>query len=80
LPVARCWTPNYSYYFDPACGTVSTNESLRPLQYAWGFGSYHSGSTNFVMCDGSVRTIADGVSPQAWIAMGTSGGGEPAIE
>jgi len=75
-PVAKCWTPNYSYQFDAACGTVSTNQSLRPLQYAWGFGSWHTGVTNFVMCDGSVRGIRDGIEPAAWIALGTAGGGE----
>jgi prepilin-type N-terminal cleavage/methylation domain-containing protein/prepilin-type processing-associated H-X9-DG protein len=76
-PVANCWKPNYSYAFDPACqATVSTNQAQRPLQYAWGFGSWHSGTTQFVMCDGSVRGIKDSVSTASWIALGTSGGGE----
>jgi prepilin-type N-terminal cleavage/methylation domain-containing protein len=75
--VANCWKPNYSYAFDPACqATVSTNQSQRPLQYAWGFGSWHAGTTQFVMCDGSVRGIKDSVSTAAWIALGTSSGGE----
>jgi len=75
-PVANCWKPNYSYAFDAACQTVSTNQAQRPLQYAWGFGSWHSGTTQFVMCDGSVRGIKDTVSAATWIALGTSGGGE----
>jgi prepilin-type processing-associated H-X9-DG protein len=33
-----------------------------------GFGSFHSGVTNFVFCDGSVRTISDGVNAQVWNA------------
>jgi prepilin-type processing-associated H-X9-DG protein len=74
---ANCWKPNYSYAFDSACqATVSTNQTQRPLQYAWGFGSWHSGTTQFVMCDGSVRGIKDGVATATWIALGTSGGGE----
>jgi prepilin-type N-terminal cleavage/methylation domain-containing protein/prepilin-type processing-associated H-X9-DG protein len=78
LPVARCWTPNHEYYYDAACGTVQTSTAYRGLQYAWGFGSWHSGMTNVLMCDGSVRSIADGINPATWIAIGTSGGGETA--
>jgi len=72
LPAANCWKPNYPYAFDAACqATVSTNQAQRALQYAWGFGSWHTGTTNFVMLDGSVRGISDNVSAAAWIAMGT---------
>jgi hypothetical protein len=30
-------------------------------QYAWHFGSWHPGHTQFVMCDGAVKTISDSV-------------------
>jgi len=75
----NCWKPNYPFYAPNGC-RPSTNQSLWTLQYAWGFGSYHSGTTNFVMCDGSVRSIADSISTPAWIALGTSHGGETNIE
>ncbi|MCA9164032.1 MAG: DUF1559 domain-containing protein, partial [Planctomycetales bacterium] len=30
-------------------------------QYAWGFGSYHPGGAQFVLCDGSVTFVAETV-------------------
>jgi len=78
LPNSNCWKPNWNYYYDAACQTPATNTSLQGLQYAWGFGSYHTGVTNFVMCDGSVRAVKDSISTAAWIALGTSQGGEVA--
>ncbi len=76
LPNAKCWTPNYRYYTDPACGTPSTNQAIWPLQYAWGFGSWHPGTTSFIMCDGSVRGVSNTVSTAVWIAIGTENNGE----
>jgi hypothetical protein len=74
---ANCWKPNYPYAFDVACqNPVSTNELQRPLQYAWGFGSWHPGTTQFVMCDGAVRGIADNVTATVWIGLGTESGRE----
>jgi prepilin-type N-terminal cleavage/methylation domain-containing protein/prepilin-type processing-associated H-X9-DG protein len=46
------------------------------LQYAWGFGSWHDGGANFVMCDGSVRFINDGISFALFQALNTVAGGE----
>lgn len=80
LPVAKCWRPNHPYYLDPGCGTPSTNPALRRLQYAWGFGSWHTNTSNFVMCDGAVKGISDDVHPAVWIASGTAEGGEAIFE
>jgi prepilin-type N-terminal cleavage/methylation domain-containing protein/prepilin-type processing-associated H-X9-DG protein len=46
------------------------------LQYAWGFGSWHTGGANFVLCDGSVRFIPDSISFPLFQALNTIAGGE----
>jgi len=61
--------PNYPY--GPCAGN-----SNKQCPYAWGFGSSHTGTTNFVMLDGSVRGIRDSISLTAWAALCTPEGGE----
>jgi len=74
---AGCWKPNYRYYTDAVCQSpVTTVLATMPLQYAWGFGSWHPVTTQFVMCDGSVRGISNTVNLDTWYAMGTPEGGE----
>jgi prepilin-type N-terminal cleavage/methylation domain-containing protein/prepilin-type processing-associated H-X9-DG protein len=63
------FTPNYPY------GSCAPSAN-RMCTYAWGFGSNHSGTTNFVMCDGSVRGIRDAVAPATWQALCTSEAGD----
>ena len=63
------WVPNYPY------GACSGSTTMM-CHYAWGFGSWHTGITNFVFCDGSVRSVADQVSAATWLALGSAGGGE----
>jgi len=63
--------PNYPY------GTCAPNTgSTRRCTYAWGFSSNHSNITNFVMLDGSVKGITDGVDPVTWAGLCTPDGGE----
>jgi prepilin-type N-terminal cleavage/methylation domain-containing protein len=75
---SNCWKPNYSYGADTVCQATppTSPPNWRQLQYAWGFGSWHPGTTQFVMCDGSVRSVSDTVSLPVWYAMGTVEGGE----
>jgi prepilin-type N-terminal cleavage/methylation domain-containing protein/prepilin-type processing-associated H-X9-DG protein len=63
------FTPNYPY------GNCSGNVN-RKCTYAWGFGSRHSGVTNFVMLDGSVRGIRDGIDYLVFRSLQTPDGGE----
>jgi prepilin-type N-terminal cleavage/methylation domain-containing protein/prepilin-type processing-associated H-X9-DG protein len=59
-------------------GRVVDGQSGRAglLQYAWGFGSWHPGGANFVLCDGSVRFINDSISFPLFQALNTINGGE----
>lgn len=63
------FVPNYPYGSCPGSTTLK-------CQYAWGFGSKHPGVTNFVMCDGSVRSIKDDANYTVFKAMTTPTNGE----
>jgi prepilin-type N-terminal cleavage/methylation domain-containing protein len=65
------FAPNYPY--GSCADTPTSNEKCT---YAWGFSSFHSGITNFVWLDGSVRPIADGINANTWLAICTPDGGE----
>jgi prepilin-type N-terminal cleavage/methylation domain-containing protein/prepilin-type processing-associated H-X9-DG protein len=61
--------PNYPL------GNCSGSNQLK-CQYAWGFGSWHGGVTNFLFLDGSVKGIVDGIDYTVFRALGTPEGGE----
>jgi prepilin-type processing-associated H-X9-DG protein len=42
-----------------------------------GWGSFHPGVLNFVMCDGSVRPISPNIDLTLWVNLATIAGGEP---
>jgi prepilin-type N-terminal cleavage/methylation domain-containing protein/prepilin-type processing-associated H-X9-DG protein len=65
------FTPNYKY--DNCSGSANMK-----CQYAWGFGSYHPGITNFLMLDGSVRPVQDSIAYLVARYMETPLGGEVA--
>jgi len=49
-------------------------------QYAWQFGSVHTGGANFLMCDGSVRFIGDSIDyEKGFMPLATPDGGEVSI-
>jgi prepilin-type N-terminal cleavage/methylation domain-containing protein/prepilin-type processing-associated H-X9-DG protein len=64
------FVPNYPYGNCPGSTT-------QKCQYAWGFGSWHAGVTNFVFLDGSVRGVADGIDVTIFKALTTYANGEP---
>ncbi|HZZ82461.1 MAG TPA: DUF1559 domain-containing protein [Gemmataceae bacterium] len=63
------FVPNYPY------GNCSGSATMK-CQYAWGFGSWHTSGTNFLFCDGTVRTVADGADFATMQALMTPEGGE----
>jgi len=66
------FTPNYPY------GACANNGNVT-CTYAWGFSSFHSGVTNFVFGDGSVKAIRDGIDAATWTAICTPEGGESIV-
>jgi prepilin-type processing-associated H-X9-DG protein len=43
-----------------------------------GWGSFHSGGLNFLLCDGAVRFLDQAVDVHLFADLGTIAGGEPA--
>jgi prepilin-type N-terminal cleavage/methylation domain-containing protein/prepilin-type processing-associated H-X9-DG protein len=75
------YVPDYRFHINYPAGKdpslCYTSDTFRQrLQYAWGFGSWHTGGANFVMCDGSVHFLPDGMSFPVFQAMCTIAGGE----
>jgi len=50
--------------------------TTKKCTYAWGFSSNHTGVTNFVFLDGSVKGIRDGVDINLFKGLATPDGGE----
>jgi prepilin-type N-terminal cleavage/methylation domain-containing protein/prepilin-type processing-associated H-X9-DG protein len=48
-----------------------------PVAHVDDFWSFHTQGANFLMVDGSVRTINNSINPVTWWALGTRAGGEP---
>ena len=84
------WAYSYSFYslsaatpqartlygdYDRCRSEVGTGRSL-PCRRGWG--SMHDGGLHFVLCDGSVRFINQGVDMDLFADLGSIAGGEPA--
>jgi prepilin-type N-terminal cleavage/methylation domain-containing protein/prepilin-type processing-associated H-X9-DG protein len=66
----------YNHYYVPNppqwdCGNGSHNKGLSTAR------SYHPGGVNLLLCDGSVRLIANTIEIATWQGLATRGGGEP---
>jgi prepilin-type processing-associated H-X9-DG protein/prepilin-type N-terminal cleavage/methylation domain-containing protein len=68
--------PAGKYPGEGLCYYAGIPERLQILQYAWGFGSWHSGGANFVFCDGSVHFLRDSMSFPIFQAVCTINGSE----
>jgi prepilin-type N-terminal cleavage/methylation domain-containing protein len=68
------FVPNYPYGL---CAGGTTGGAM--CTYAWGWSSRHTGITNFVYGDGSVRPIADGIDYLVFRGVCTPDGGEPIV-
>jgi prepilin-type N-terminal cleavage/methylation domain-containing protein/prepilin-type processing-associated H-X9-DG protein len=65
-----------SLYGSSADGTVRVGTSVINASNDYGFYSFHTGGTNLLFCDGSVRFVSTSVSPNNVVAMVTKAGGE----
>jgi prepilin-type N-terminal cleavage/methylation domain-containing protein/prepilin-type processing-associated H-X9-DG protein len=66
------WHINYPY----GRNVLHRGGAVGPLQYAWGFGSWHTGGANFVFCDGAVHFLTDGMAFSTFQALNSINGGE----
>jgi prepilin-type N-terminal cleavage/methylation domain-containing protein/prepilin-type processing-associated H-X9-DG protein len=55
-----------------ACGRVASD--IAQCKYGWG--SMHAGGINFLLCDGHVTVISEGINMQIFVALATISGGE----
>lgn len=65
------YTPNQSKW---DCGNASHNKGLTAARSA------HPSGVNLLLCDGSVRFIANSISAATWRALATRNGGEPVAD
>jgi len=69
------YVPSFDYHINYPYGACEGKPTQR-CQYAWGFGSNHTGGANFVFCDGSVRFLRDSMPFTNFKSMCTIDNGE----
>jgi len=70
------WTGFYTHTLTP---NFKGRDCVRDVGFDSGHyaaRSYHPGSVNTAMCDGSVRSVTDAIDQQTWSAVGSRGDGE----
>jgi prepilin-type N-terminal cleavage/methylation domain-containing protein/prepilin-type processing-associated H-X9-DG protein len=75
------YVPDFRFHINYPAGNdtslcFSNDPAIKKLQYAWGYGSWHTGGANFVFCDGSVRFLPDSMSFPIFQAAASMNGGE----
>jgi prepilin-type N-terminal cleavage/methylation domain-containing protein len=76
------YVPDYRFHInypcggDPICGSYPPSSYYYKLQYAWGYGSWHSMGANFVFGDGAVRFLPDTMAFPIFQGMCSIQGGE----
>jgi prepilin-type N-terminal cleavage/methylation domain-containing protein/prepilin-type processing-associated H-X9-DG protein len=74
------YVPDYQFHINYPWGRLvdgdAPNDPHAPLQYAWGFGSWHDSGANFVFGDGSVHFLPNSMSFPLFQGMCSIHGGE----
>jgi prepilin-type processing-associated H-X9-DG protein len=69
------WSYGFLYNWSGTMGGINQRNTSRDAQYST-YRSSHSGGANFVLADGSVQFLREGIDPTSFAALGSRNGGE----